>query len=194
MKKIFIFIIILVFPLFSCFQDTGSVIRLSITNTGSSSILHVIAYDGDAVVEQKSFDTSKAIRGEFFIPSDITVTFVVLGENSSGLVEYHGANIVKQEGNDAISITINLVDINTALNPEYEWINPYEIRWNDVAGASYFTVYDENTYGAGWLKLYEGSDNVFQTTEAAEWSYFVEIYFDSVDLKSTAETAINVGV
>ena len=53
-------------------------------------------------------------------------------------------------------------------------------------------TYDEN-WGS-WIELYNGQENILQTTINANYTYYVDVFFESIGLRSTGEAALNVGV
>lgn len=162
MRKLLYVIILISFPLFSCFQDTQSEIRLSINNTGSSPYLHIAAFDGDTVLEQISIDTSKGVSDEFYVPSDTTITFVILGENSGGEIDYYGTKTIVPRGDNTISETISTALLQGIIDPARYDGNGSYISWNRVTGGTIYNIY--NLQGDDWVLIYSGADEIFNTT------------------------------
>jgi len=188
-----ILVIFLLTQLTSCFEDTKTGVSIDLgTLDASIQNIHVLVMAEDKIVSLKTFDRYVQKDRTLYVPSNEELDFVILGENSSNLIGFYGKKTTTITG-EKITVSISVTDISNTLNPEYEWVNPYfEIRWNKVTGAESYSVYDEN-WGS-WIELYNGQENILQTTINANYTYYVDVFFESIGLRSTGEAALNVGV
>jgi len=179
MKFIYLIISTLfILNLTGCFEQDESEIKLYITNTGSSVYLHVAAINDGAVLEQVTIDTTKKLNETIYVPANIEVTFVVLGENGSGEIDYYGSEIIDPD-EGIISVNLTTSTLQGVVSPTRVDGNGSFIRWNKIAGGSLYNIY--TPIDDEWTLIYSGTDNRYDTTL---YSFEFAVYFEFLNRES----------